>query len=30
MLPHAWLVQEQGKWTQPVPLNEWESIPMGC
>lgn len=22
MLPHTWLVQDQGKWTQPVPLNE--------
>lgn len=29
MLSHAWLVQDQGKWTQLAPLNEWESIPMG-
>lgn len=29
MLPHTWLVQDQGKWTYSLPLNEWESIPMG-
>lgn len=29
MLSHAWLGHDQGKGTQPVPLNEWESIPMG-
>lgn len=29
MLSHAWLVQDQRKWTQPVPLNDWESILMG-